>query len=1683
MQLQELRQELLRRIEGGRLRLDSQRDDFPVLANLYPLCPGGRLALWEAGVELVAEGEEDSLQVTGTWEGAWPIPGSPEARLEDLRWMLTLRLPDPNEPAHCLAWVRGFLQTPAIRLAVVGNNTGPRQWSFSHVPDEAVVLNFGELMKLVPKASPLGRWPAELLSHDAEVSLSHLSLEFDPNAPLVDSLSYVTGLPQARWELLPGSLSLSMPELTVAAERNRRNSFDLTGQVSGTVGLSGIDYVASVGLGQTRGLLVSIYAAPGAPPLTLAHLGGLVGAREEFAPVEDALSQAGFKGLQLSQFLLGVELEEGPKVAIAEVGGQLFLGDVALEAGFRYPEFAFGARLAQGSELDLRRLVGHFIPEARELPELKLSDLSLEIAPRSRRVWARGALHGDWTLPVGNTHAGLTGMGLELVAAPGGVWAQVTSWAKIGRTDCYATIALPSLELSLGLQPGSQLNLTRLAGDLLPQLALPADLPEVAVSHFRLAASPRKGSFALEGQAVAGGDGLGVNIGRLRVALKALDLGVARREDGRGEVFLGGACTVGGADFYAGLRVPAGEVKAGLREGSALSLKALVEALLPSELTVPADLPEVTLTDLTLTGSHAESTLHLTARAKVAAPGLQARLNRLEVAITEMDLEIRRLAGQTVARLHTEITVDGAPFAFEFRLPGPSLKADLAEGATFHLSRAVERLLPQELTVPAGLPQVHFNQLHLEVGPGAGVFAFKAASPDTWPIPLGQGLSVGCLHLEAETRRVDGRLVPSGELGGRLSLGGTNVDTSVRLEPGELLIRTSIDRVRLFGLLESVLGSDTLQALPVPKQVWELELTELQADLAPLAPRLLASAKVPGFERIFVLVQGKGEAGFVAGLIAAPEWRLSQLIPELSPLDGLRLDRTYVIVSSIEGKADLPADLTRHLTLDPQFRLHRGVMFSANLDLSRTEALQWIEKVFAVPPRAGVEGVLDLQKIEESYLKARFGAFSPSEYISFNGLELFLKAAGQVSLLAGVRLNVGKLQPTPTDEYLEFVGALGASLRPGQTAVYGMLALRAGGKDGIWYEPLGIPKIALVGVGLSVAAGQGVNLALKGAIRIGDQQTGLRLQAEGAITNFQAPSMLGLKIASDSPAQSVTLPKLFTALTELELPQNDEIVKILNSMELRKLGGLLVLTPTADPLDPTRVYDQGLALGADVTLLSDYRSEMDLAVYPAKGIKAAGSLSSAIRLGDVLLISDADKAKGPRLKLNTIDGFSDDFLQLSGHVSLFNLARKTVDAKVNGKGFRFFLEDKVEHFGGVKFDCQLDGIRSFGATASLNYGLQGGNLDVRIGELQLCTIRLPTLKIRGETELRVGLAEGFKFKVDAYFHFNGKELAFSFEIDKSFQELAELIQHTVRELAARAWEILKPALAVAEQLFEAAKQGLLTLGEDVGRLLKEVYEVAAKEAARLLRSVGWGAQQLGSVLKDVYHQAADDVAKLMKDLGLDRSEVGQMLVYVFQKTAEEADKLLDAIGWLIGETTKCAAEALDRTIKPPHGPLLGADEAPVFAAPEDDGLGGLRMVRDDLKASPPESRAGWYYRMYEQHSADIARLILFDEPLRDFIQGTDGYGHWGDIMHFINVVFASGGQAPFPNKADIGWADATINAIAERAEAPDGLNNPELANVIIEIKGDLIEYADRYQREGMTYEQLRDLLRREPAPA
>ena len=561
---------------------------------------------------------------------------------------------------------------------------------------------------------------------------------------------------------------------------------------------------------------------------------------------------------------------------------------------------------------------------------------------------------------------------------------------------------------------------------------------------------------------------------------------------------------------------------------------------------------------------------------------------------------------------------------------------------TGRLQRLSLRTALAALGAPAAsdVPDLALEELSFTCDP-AGSFAVRARAEEPWH------LGVGPVELEVADLRMDVlRVVTSegaavtGGIAGRLTAPFGVFDLDYRL-PASAELRGRLPSLSLSKLLREVVDVGQMIGLGVPLDVLDLTIEDVEIAVS-TADRSLRVSGGSGLGSAEIAVRKRGgQWGFAAGFVPGEGWRLSNLAPELAPLDALTLSRPVLVLASHEDDAmtipGAPAAVP----------VRRGFTVLADLSLDGT----------------GLEHVLGAGSLQ---VRALVGS-SPAETILEAALDLDLELGPDVRFLrAALRVEpgpvgvvvalLGELEILADGDLLRFTGALEVQPRSAELTA---------DMRGRWSEPFGLTGLELQDV--SVALGVSYppllpTLTMAGTLMVGSV-------AGSAAVRFDAanPGRSMLAVAFGRLGAGLLVRSIVPEVVPL---LGGPVLRVLDGCELRDLA-LEVIPQTTRIGDTT--YEAGIR-AAGTLMVDGFVASADFRLDPAAGVVAVGSMSP-IKAGDIFELLAYDGVGGPRLDLDLRAGHESK-LHLDGRVRLLGL-ETAASVSIDADGTTIDVEGRI----------------------------------------------------------------------------------------------------------------------------------------------------------------------------------------------------------------------------------------------------------------------------------------------------------------------------------------------------------------------------------------------------------------------
>jgi len=138
----------------------------------------------------------------------------------------------------------------------------------------------------------------------------------------------------------------------------------------------------------------------------------------------------------------------------------------------------------------------------------------------------------------------------------------------------------------------------------------------------------------------------------------------------------------------------------------------------------------------------------------------------------------------------------------------------------------------------------------------------------------------------------------------------------------------------------------------------------------------------------------------------------------------------------------------------------------------------------------------------------------------------------------------------------------------------------------------------------------------------------------------------------------------------------------------------------------------------------------------------------------------------------------------------------------------------------------------------------------------------------------------------------------SFELDfgnlDSWNDLAQLPVKIGQWILDNVEEVFKFLLDKLNQLGKWIKDGIIWLGNEIGKGLKEAYQWTAEMAAKFLDGAGQAVEEIGKALADAYNCTKEAIAGAMKAIGKGIEDAARAIQAGLNVAVEEVSKALES---------------------------------------------------------------------------------------------------------------------------------------------------------------------------------------------
>jgi hypothetical protein len=840
-------------------------------------------------------------------------------------------------------------------------------------------------------------------------------------------------------------------------------------------------------------------------------------------------------------------------------------------------------------------------------------------------------------------------------------------------------------------------------------------------------------------------------------------------------------------------------------------------------------------------------------------------------------------------------------------------------------------------------------------------FEFNAEVEGGGDLPLGLGSYHADLriNLSSTLDRATGKRDFAGHFESELDIGDATFTIAYDFGPSRVIRGRWTSAGGETISLDDIAGKLGLDAIVDVPDGLDLTLNSASFEYHSDPQSFTLSATSSSFgDAFFTMAKGAdGNWGFVFGVESPSGGKLSDLPvlgSALGPADFLSIEKAaFIVASNAPPNYVLPA-LPAVPAAGPAGRPNSPVASGMTLQLATG-----ISVVAVIDLATSSDPVLgNFRTIVGTSKLALQVAVTPSSVSLFAGLAGSVKIpAGGSSLVlsnAGVRIEAGALPSFQIYGSLAFAisgtpvrATARLLLAPTEAQVAMELAAEQGslpgppGIKGLHFEQFGV----MLGVFFAPPA---VDLGVQGRFRIGEEQA-LRADEFAFVLQIieEVPNLLYLSFYIDKMdlGQVVTL---FTDADEPDAVKSLEIVKASNlSFHWCEMP---VMLPDGTMTKPGFGFSAAidiLAFGAHAELEVSslgIRGMAEMAPIDIRGIlqvsgDGKGMFRTYEEVGGVwkeIANNAVVRQRPPRpTRRDTLvaaggpvvlfNATGSPFVHVSAYVSLFDLVRDSIDMTVGTDGLSFALGYDIAGIEKFTLNCLLT---SSGFAGRARFGF---HIDASIGPIHVLGIDMGSIHLSAGFDAAIALAidaNHFALRLEGGFEFMGIGLNMpTLTIDVAFSSLKDLPGYAVQQIQNFADEIFEELMGDATRWARMIADGIITGVTEIAKKLKEVYNLAAEEAARVMRLANQGVEAIAAGLNQVYGLGQDAAAIVMKGAGFAAAEVGRGLISAYDATQQGVATALRGAQFAADETGEALRAGFNATAEGAAQALQGAGYA------------------------------------------------------------------------------------------------------------------------------------------------------------
>lgn len=806
----------------------------------------------------------------------------------------------------------------------------------------------------------------------------------------------------------------------------------------------------------------------------------------------------------------------------------------------------------------------------------------------------------------------------------------------------------------------------------------------------------------------------------------------------------------------------------------------------------------------------------------------------------------------------------------------PDASFSLSNNAPFTLAKLGKILIPNNQQYP----NITCDNLSLDVTPNAGPYSLTTDITSDWQIQVGLAqikLQEAYLSLNYDN---DENPATSGTLAAQAVIitNTETITTSANWQiPGDFKLQANLlakqdDIISLNRLADMFAGISNI-TLPNgfpsvdfinPNLALTIRNSTDSSTIYDMAVQADIAFSNEDLQAVLELSKNGDEFAIVAGMwFNKGSWSPAALWPSIfgKLLKGIEFSDCGFVIST----TDNPEVSIDSAPITIPSTITKGLTFFSSINISKSP-LSILNKFYPTANALDFYGVIATNVAESKLVGEITGSSTTSNY-GFSGLVFATDfASSNFSIQSGMTFSFHQIAGARKGQLESLMFTANGSIDVSAASLSIDFVLQGDStntKESTWVEPLGVHGLAINDFWgeLSVDATGELSFGFGGDIIIGTgkQQASLSLdivvEVMDSIPNVEVFNF-SLKPTSSKSIALTTLIKQFTTLALDKIP-------LLNALTLTDFDLLLVANPTGWVNPATNVnYLPGFFSNGDINAYG-YDIKFMIAVAFEEGIKANGSISKPIILANGLLsIADASGKKGPNALIDTsaIASSNKPYFTLSGSIKLLDIS-ETLYAYATNQGFAFLVDLKASIFQ-EKLQCQLAN-NDFSGSATAKIGVDVSIPDLAVNKVTV--IPKFTLNTNLQTKVAVSINPGLQLQLNGSFSWGSLTVSVNIPLVniKKWDDLPALLIDYMQKYPEK---IFADFLHDLTQWQQAVKAGLIKIGKDAAKVLKDAFKVAAKDAGTILADLGYTETEVANALETVWQETKASAAKAASDV-------------------------------------------------------------------------------------------------------------------------------------------------------------------------------------------------------------------------